>query len=254
MGVDLFTVSAQAINFLILLWLLRRFLWLPVTRVMEQRETAIAATHVQAAFALGAAEARAHALQREHEVFQQQRREREAELAREFAGLREEQRERLAIEAAELRERAAADLQQQQRDAEASLRRGVQSLVSEALARGWRDLTGDDLEGAIVARFEQRLRALDAQQRQRIADAHARGEVRLLTAGELDDAASAALIAALPLPTEGVVAPRVHFERDPALLAGVRLLAADTLVEVSVQARLDDLVQAWGRDPLGVVG
>ena len=44
MLIDWFTVGAQAVNFLILVWLLKRFLYKPVLAAIDAREKKIAAT------------------------------------------------------------------------------------------------------------------------------------------------------------------------------------------------------------------
>ena len=43
MPIDWFTVVAQAINFLILVWLLKRFLYKPILHAIDEREKGIAA-------------------------------------------------------------------------------------------------------------------------------------------------------------------------------------------------------------------
>jgi F-type H+-transporting ATPase subunit b len=43
MKIDWFTVIAQAINFLILVWLLKRFLYKPILKAIDEREKKIAA-------------------------------------------------------------------------------------------------------------------------------------------------------------------------------------------------------------------
>jgi F-type H+-transporting ATPase subunit b len=251
MGIDLFTLFAQVLNFLILLWLLRRFLWGPVTRVMAEREAGIAAAAAAAERARAEAEARAQALEAEHSELRRARQAREARLEQELEGLREDRLEALSSEVVERRERARADLARERQDAEASLRRGVQALVSDALVRGWRDLAGTDLEVALRTRFGEHLATLDEEAHHALAVARERGELRIVSAGELDEAARATLLAALPEGSGDAPSPR--FETDPALIAGVRLFAGHSLLDASVAARIDDLVEAWGSEP-GVPG
>jgi F-type H+-transporting ATPase subunit b len=43
MLIDWFTVGAQALNFLILVWLLKRFLYKPILHAIDEREKRIAA-------------------------------------------------------------------------------------------------------------------------------------------------------------------------------------------------------------------
>ena len=42
MLIDLFTVGAQALNFLVLVWLLKRFLYKPILNALDAREKRIA--------------------------------------------------------------------------------------------------------------------------------------------------------------------------------------------------------------------
>ena len=42
MLIDWFTVGAQALNFLILVWLMKRFLYKPILRAIDEREKRIA--------------------------------------------------------------------------------------------------------------------------------------------------------------------------------------------------------------------
>src|SRR5271155_1647577 len=48
MPINWFTVIAQAINFLILVWLLKRFLYKPILHAIDEREKGIAAQLAQA--------------------------------------------------------------------------------------------------------------------------------------------------------------------------------------------------------------
>ncbi|MBT5110502.1 MAG: F0F1 ATP synthase subunit B, partial [Rhodospirillaceae bacterium] len=49
MGIDWITVAAQVVNFLILVWLLKRFLYRPITDAIAARETHIASRVSEAA-------------------------------------------------------------------------------------------------------------------------------------------------------------------------------------------------------------
>ncbi len=63
MPIDWFTVVAQAINFLILVWLLKRFLYKPILHAIDEREKGIAAQ-------LAEAEAKKAEAQKERDDFQ----------------------------------------------------------------------------------------------------------------------------------------------------------------------------------------
>jgi F-type H+-transporting ATPase subunit b len=63
MSIDWFTFTAQVVNFLILIWLLQRFLYGPILRVMAERQKYIADRFASAE----AAQADAAAKQQEYE-------------------------------------------------------------------------------------------------------------------------------------------------------------------------------------------
>src|SRR5450631_3657146 len=58
MLIDWFTVGAQILNFLVLVWLLKRFLYKPILNAIESREKRIAAELAAAAATMSAAEAK----------------------------------------------------------------------------------------------------------------------------------------------------------------------------------------------------
>ena len=64
MLIDWFTVGAQALNFLILVWLLKRFLYEPILRAIDAREKRIATE-------LADADAKKAEAQKERDEFQQ---------------------------------------------------------------------------------------------------------------------------------------------------------------------------------------
>ena len=63
MLIDWFTVGAQALNFLILVWLMKRFLYKPILHAIDEREKRIAAE-------LANADAKKAEAQKEHDEFQ----------------------------------------------------------------------------------------------------------------------------------------------------------------------------------------
>ena len=69
MLIDPFTVLMQVINFIILIFLLKRFLYKPVLKVMEEREKKIAAQIKEAEKAKNEAVNRAEALGEEKKAF-----------------------------------------------------------------------------------------------------------------------------------------------------------------------------------------
>src|ERR1700678_4797195 len=73
MPIDWFTVVAQAVNFLILVWLLKRFLYQPILRAIDARERGIAAKCAEAEAKKTAAQKARDEFQHKTEVFDQER-------------------------------------------------------------------------------------------------------------------------------------------------------------------------------------
>ncbi len=73
MLIDWFTVAAQALNFLILAWLLKRFLYQPILQAIDAREKRIALALADADRKMAEAEQERDAFQIKNEEFARQR-------------------------------------------------------------------------------------------------------------------------------------------------------------------------------------
>src|SRR5476649_276177 len=73
MLIDWFTVGAQALNFLILVWLMRRFLYRPILNAIDAREKKIAAELADAAAKKAEAQKDRDEFQKKNTDFDQQR-------------------------------------------------------------------------------------------------------------------------------------------------------------------------------------
>src|SRR5580704_1141785 len=73
MLIDWFTVGAQALNFLILVWLLKRFLYKPILNAVDAREKRIAAELADADAKKSEAQKERDAFQHKNEELDQQR-------------------------------------------------------------------------------------------------------------------------------------------------------------------------------------
>src|SRR5450631_1161046 len=75
MLIDWFTVGAQAINFIILVWLLKRFLYKPILDAVDAREKRVAAELADADAKRAEAKKERDEFQHKNEEFYQQRAE-----------------------------------------------------------------------------------------------------------------------------------------------------------------------------------
>src|SRR5690625_566874 len=73
MKIDWFTVIAQIVNFLILVWLLKRFLYKPVLNAIDEREKRIASQLEEAAMKKEEAKKEHDLFRQKNEVFDSER-------------------------------------------------------------------------------------------------------------------------------------------------------------------------------------
>jgi F-type H+-transporting ATPase subunit b len=184
MQIDWLTVAAQIVNFLVLVWLLKHFLYGPVTAAMARREARIA-DQVESSRAREADAERER--ERLHERMQrlEQRRDAIFEQAREEA---DEEKSRLLDEARAEVDATREDWQQQLRDEQDTfldrLRRDTAEGFAELARRALTDLADETLEARMIETLGTRLAALDDTERDHFRDA---GTFTVATTFALDD-------------------------------------------------------------------
>ena len=241
MQIDWITVAAQIVNFLVLVWLLQRLLYRPVTRAMEQRAAAIRDNFDEAARREAEALAEADRLRLAQQELERQRAEMLAAAQAEAHDLRQ----RLEAEArdAVAGRRAAWEdqLSREQATFLSELQREAAGHVARLSRRVLRDLAGADLEPAIAETFLSRLAALEGETLENLrAAAHGGGAaVTIASAFDLSEALRDRLAAAV---RDRIAADvQVAFETDPEMICGIRLKVRGETLHWSVDAYLDDL-------------
>lgn len=170
---DPFTVGAQLVNFLILVWLLRRVLYGPITRAMDERDARIRRDVDDARRLQAEAQAARAALDQQAAAFEAEREARLAEARAELEAWRRSQMEAARAEMDASRARWEQALEQEQLAIAAELRRRIGVEVIAIARRALRDLADVDLEERVTARFLMQLRALDPGDRERLREAAA---------------------------------------------------------------------------------
>ncbi|MDE2306882.1 MAG: hypothetical protein KGJ97_01175 [Xanthomonadaceae bacterium] len=243
MLIDWFTVGAQALNFLILVWLLKRFLYRPILDAIDARERRIAAELADAAAKQAEAKQQRDDFRQRSEAFDRQR----AELLRQARDEAKAERRRLLDEAT-----AAADALQAQRrqmlDSDAGelnqaisqrTRQEVFAIARKALG----DLADTSLEERLSDVFARRLRTLDETTRTGLAAAlgSAAGPAVVRSAFDLPLPQRAAIQRALDetFPSKA----HLKFETAANLIGGIELAANGQKVAWSIDDYLASLEQ-----------
>ncbi|MBK6854293.1 MAG: hypothetical protein IPG93_22595 [Burkholderiales bacterium] len=148
MLIDWFTVGAQLLNFIILVWLMKRFLYTPVLDAIAAREHKIAAELADAAASRSEAQRQQDEFRQKNKVFDEQR----THLMRQARESAKAEHERLQIEAREAADAASAQrANAQAADAQqlhAEITRHTQDQVFDISRRVLGDLASVSLEAA----------------------------------------------------------------------------------------------------------
>jgi F-type H+-transporting ATPase subunit b len=246
MLIDWFTVAAQALNFLILVWLLKHFLYQPILDAIDAREKRIAAELADADAQKAEAKKERDAFQHKNDEFDQQR----AALLSQATVEAKAERQRLLSEA-----RSEADalstkrqdaLQREQQGLNDEITRRTREEVFAIARKTLSDLAGKSLEERMSEVFSRRLRKLNDDAKEDLAEA-------------LNTASAPALVrSAFDLPAEQRAAIQnalnetfsdeiqVRFETAPDVISGIELTANGRKVAWSIADYLASLEKNVG--------
>jgi F-type H+-transporting ATPase subunit b len=243
MLINWFTVAAQAVNFLLLVWLLKRFLYRPILAAIDAREKRIATQQQEADTRKAEALRERTELQQQKEAFEGKR----AALLAEATQAAAAEREKLLAAARTESDALRAKLQKAIRDERDGLsqklgalaQREVFSIARKALG----DLAGAGLEERIADVFIRRLQGLDDRQRAEFqAGPPSSGAAVVRSAFALADPQRTAVAEAVhPLLPEGTA---LAFETKPELVGGIELAAGGQKIGWSIADYLASLTRA----------
>lgn len=219
MSIDWLTVAAQVVNFLVLVYLLKRFLYTPVIQAMDRREQRIQDR-------LQKAQAREEEAQSRAQSYEQAQAELEAEREQALEAAREEAdslRERLMDEArtavANRRSQWRESLQAEQSRMARELKAQSAQAVIKISRRALDDLAGRTLEMAVFERFMEALEAADEDAWQTLAKAE--DGLQLRSSFELDEQLRSRFSSWLDKRLDHP--PSVDFVSDEQILCGLVL-------------------------------
>lgn len=244
MLIDWFTVGAQSLNFAILVWLMKRFLYKPILDAVDAREQRIAAALADAA-----------SKQAEAVTARDTVRADQATLDRQRAGWLEQARKDGADENESLKKTAqeAADaLVKQQAEAlrseAARWRQNIVNKTSLAVFDMARQTLAELADVAMEARatevFILLLQTLPQDTLQGLAEAAraSTGPIQIRTAFDLPPTQQATLLSAVNAAFKS--SAKVQFETRPDLVAGIELTVNGQKLAWSIADRLAGLQQA----------
>lgn len=252
MQLDWFTISAQVVNFLILGWLLKRFLYHPILNAIDAREKLIATK-------LADAETKEVEAKRERDAFQEKNREFDHErtaLMSQVSVDAKEERHRLLTEARHeatlLRTKLTEALENERHNLNRQISDRARHEVFEIARKTLADLADAPLEASMVTVFLKRLQTLPEPEKATLVSVLSAPDqpVKVRTMFELTPEQQTLIKNALD--EIQVSSGRIEFSTTPDLVSGIELTASGhkiawsiadylTSLEESVEALLQDL-------------
>jgi F-type H+-transporting ATPase subunit b len=231
------TFALEIINFLALLWILKRFLYRPIVQTLAERKAGIARTLAEAR----ATEAQASAMRQQFESrladWEQEKAAARRRFETDLDAERARQMEALAKDLASERERSAAQdahrLDTQRRELAAQAGTEARQFASALFAR----MASPELEGQLVQLFIEELAALPEERLSAVrAGQNGHGQGILTSAFELTAAQRQQLSSAIDARLGKAIA--LDFVVEPHLLAGARLALGAWQLDFSLAGEL----------------
>ncbi len=246
MNFSWWTFALQAVNFLILIWLLRRFLFKPVTAIVTRRKEEIArgmteaSTEKQKALDLqrDLEAQRAGILTERQKALEEQR----AQLVGERKKLMDEAR----TEAEKIRIQAAAQLSEERAAATQELFSQTIELAVSLAERLLRELTFPSIEHTFMTRVLDYLDRLPAPERTALVSHLDETPLVVTTAHPLDAREEAEWREQLAKRIGG--AAGIKFNADPALIAGTEITLPSAILRFNWRDALTVAAKAINRN------
>ena len=238
MCLDWSTFLLELVNFLILIWILKRFLYAPVKAAVEARRQRVEAVLAEADTRRAEAEQMREDYQARREQWEQERAQARAALEQELAAERARGSEALRAELQAQRDKAEVLEQRRGREAERRNQEAALALAAEFASRLLGRLAGPELEARLVDMVIEDLPRLSDSHRATLSSlvSGVPAAARVHSAYPLAEQRRTALQAALSQAAGGEL--RCDFDLNPELLAGLRIDAGALVMRANLRDEL----------------
>jgi len=186
MQINWFTVIAQILNFLVLVWLLKRFLYKPILKAIDEREGKIAAQINDAEAKDKLAKKEQAEFSKKNETFDKEKKELMDKAVTETNEEREKLLEAARNDAAELYSKLEKALSEMQENQNRDLAQKTQNEVFEIARKTLADLASVSLEEQSANIFIKRINELEKEEKKQFIDAFKSGSNSVLVQSAFD--------------------------------------------------------------------
>ncbi|BBP46904.1 ATP synthase subunit b [Thiosulfatimonas sediminis] len=217
------TFILEIINFVLLMWILKHFLYRPVLNALQKRRETVDNTLQEALDKSAQAEELKTQYQQRLQAWEKEKNQLRQDLQQDLDSMRSEQQQRLREELQAQQEKFEINQQQTQEQTQQHYQSVAHRQGAEFAAKLLRTLSGVETEERLFDALMEQLDALDSQQiknLQKTCDSDS-GQVDVCSAYPLSEKNRQALQTKLeqlcPQPL------KIHYQQDPELISGVRI-------------------------------
>lgn len=223
MLIDWFTVVAQLVNFAVLIWLLKRFLYRPVLDAMAAREQRVRETVAAADRQKAAAVAETERLRAQQEALAQQKEALLQGARAEAAATRDELLAQARKEADARQTLLRQSLDRDWQEFRAELAQRTQTEALDVARQALRELADAAIEARMAEAFLKKLAALDGDDKARLQAAALRSDHPLVVRSGFELAAPIRERLQQSLREQLMSQTALRFETNPGLIAGIEI-------------------------------
>jgi F-type H+-transporting ATPase subunit b len=239
------TVLLQILDFVIMAFILWRFLFKPVVRILDERSARVTGALTDAEQRQQAAEAMRTEYEGKLAEAEEQvvamRQQAEAELARARREVLDETRHELTT----MRSNAENEMREARQQAVVQHRQALGQLITTLSARMIREATSDGFQEGALEQFVKRLSALPQEEYHQAIQSGTEEEVRaeLVSAHEMEPGRRAQIEAQVEELAGQPI--EIAYRVDPSLVAGATLRFGDLVIDGSLAGQLERLRERY---------
>ncbi|WP_243348019.1 F0F1 ATP synthase subunit delta [Parabacteroides sp. FAFU027] len=244
MEINGFIVAAQIINFLILVWLLKKFLYKPILKAVEEREKKIVARLKEAEAIKAEAEKEQAEFIQKNEAFEQEKQALMSAFTTETNEKRQQLLEEARHDAEVLRDNLKAVLAEAQESLSREIRQKAQEEIFAIARKVFTELASTELEEQAVAAFIRKINSLSGEEKEQFNALFKENcqPVKVHSAFLLNEKQQTEIVNAVSQITG--IRPQCHFETSPHLVSGIELIANGHKIDWSIDEYLHSLQSA----------
>ena len=240
MQISWFIVIAQIINFLVLIWLMKKYLYKPILSAIDDREKKIAAQITDAKAKKAEAKSEQDEFNKKNQDFDQQKKDMTEKAVAEANDQRNKLLDEAKTEAAALKDKQEKESKQAQQDLHDRLAKKTEQEVFAVTRKTLADLAGLSFDEQAVKVFIKRIDELDETARKPFIEAFKsdKGPIRVQSAAELPEKQQNAIEQSINKVLGAK--PRLEFKTSPELIGGIELTANGYKLSWSIAEYVND--------------